>query len=110
MSFRRHYPYVGQNCPRKWPDRDRDAGRFQVYRRLHARKGCIMGIEESGGLTVFGHVPEKDGILACLLAVEMLAYNGKAFKQIKADLAAKYGDIYSERTDIKTTETVKTRV
>lgn len=83
---------------------------FKYIGACMREKGCIMGIEESGGLTVFGHVPEKDGILACLLAVEMLAYNGKAFKQIKADLAAKYGDIYSERTDIKTTETVKTRV
>jgi len=62
-----------------------------------------MGIEESGGLSIFGHVPEKDGILACLLVVEILAHTGKTIKELKADLAEKYGSICSERLDIKTT-------
>jgi alpha-D-glucose phosphate-specific phosphoglucomutase len=83
---------------------------FKYIGACMREKGCMMGIEESGGLTVFGHVPEKDGILACLLAVEIMAYSGKSFKQLKADLAEKYGNICSERTDIKTTEAIKTRV
>ena len=73
-------------------------------------KGCMMGIEESGGLSIFGHVPEKDGILACLLVVEILAYTGKTIKELTADFAAQYGSIYSERLDIKTTEQDKERV
>ncbi|HTU35889.1 MAG TPA: hypothetical protein VMF66_18955 [Candidatus Acidoferrum sp.] len=37
------------------------------------REGKIaLGGEESGGLTIAGHVPEKDGILACLLVAEMI--------------------------------------
>jgi phosphomannomutase len=35
--------------------------------------GFLMGGEESGGLTIDGHVPEKDGILACLLMAEKAA-------------------------------------
>lgn len=64
-------------------------------------KGCIMGGEESGGLSVIGHVPEKDGILACLLAVEMIAYSGKSLAELDGDLAAEYGPIVNRRLDIR---------
>lgn len=64
-------------------------------------KGCIMGGEESGGLSIFGHIPEKDGILAGLLAVEMLAYTGRSLNEINQDLEREYGPVVSERVDIK---------
>ena len=83
---------------------------FKYIGQCMRERGCMMGIEESGGLTVFGHVPEKDGILACLLAVEIMAYTGKSFQELQADLADQYGKVCSERTDIKTTETIKSRV
>lgn len=73
-------------------------------------KGCMMGIEESGGLSVFGHIPEKDGILACLLVVEIIAYTGKTIKELTAELAEQYGSVFSERLDIETTEQDKQRV
>src|SRR5262249_60285073 len=41
----------------------------------------IFGAEESAGLTVEGHVPEKDGILADLLAAEMVGAAGKNIAQ-----------------------------
>lgn len=83
---------------------------FKYIGECMREKGCMMGIEESGGLTVFGHVPEKDGILACLLAVEIIAYTGKSFQEIKAGLAEQYGAVYSERTDIRTSESAQPRV
>ena len=44
-----------------------------------------MGGEESAGLTMRGHVPEKDGILACLLVAEMTAARGASIgEQIRA--------------------------
>lgn len=73
-------------------------------------KGCMMGIEESGGLSIFGHIPEKDGILACLLAVEIIANTGCSLKELAADFAEKYGPVLSERVDIKTTVQEKERV
>jgi phosphomannomutase len=63
-------------------------------------KGCILGGEESGGLSIFGHIPEKDGILAGLLAVEMLACTGKNLAEISEDFAREYGWMVSERFDI----------
>src|SRR5665647_1670085 len=60
-----------------------------------------MGVEESGGLSIFGHVPEKDGILACLLAAEILAFSGKSFSELTQEIVAKYGLMQGERVDIK---------
>lgn len=51
------------------------------------RRGDILiGGEESGGLSVKGHIPEKDGILANLLIIEMMAYEGKPLSEIWEDL------------------------
>lgn len=83
---------------------------FKYIGESMREKGCMMGIEESGGLTVFGHVPEKDGILACLLAAEILAYSGKTIKELTGEFTEQYGSIYSERIDIKTTQQDKERV
>jgi len=57
----------------------------------------IIGGEESGGLTIGGHVPEKDGILACLLIAEMVAFAGKSIGEILNNLYKKVGVFLSER-------------
>ncbi|MBM3252971.1 MAG: phosphoglucomutase/phosphomannomutase family protein [Candidatus Omnitrophica bacterium] len=62
---------------------------------------CLMGAEESGGLSIAGHIPEKDGILACLLVLETCASNKKSIKEILKGIAKKYGSFYSERNDIR---------
>jgi alpha-D-glucose phosphate-specific phosphoglucomutase len=42
----------------------------------------IIGAEESGGMSILGHIPEKDGILAILLLAEVLAITGKSPKEL----------------------------
>jgi phosphoglucomutase len=49
---------------------------FKYIGELIVQDKIILGGEESAGLSVKGHVPEKDGILACLLAAEMVASHG----------------------------------
>lgn len=46
----------------------------------------IIAGEESGGLSIQGHIPEKDGILANLLVLEAMAYSGKSLVQMQNDL------------------------
>jgi alpha-D-glucose phosphate-specific phosphoglucomutase len=75
---------------------------FKYIGECLREKGCMLGGEESGGLSIFGHIPEKDGILAGLLAVEMLAVTGKRLPDISQDFSAEYGDMFSERIDIRT--------
>ncbi len=62
--------------------------------------GFLMGGEESGGLTIKGHVPEKDGVLACLLMAEVRAVEKKSFKQILNDLRKKVGPYLSNRINL----------
>lgn len=46
----------------------------------------IIGGEESGGLSIQGHIPEKDGILANLLVLEAMAYENKTLVQLQNEL------------------------
>ncbi|RYD07067.1 hypothetical protein N752_00360 [Desulforamulus aquiferis] len=73
-------------------------------------KGCIIGGEESGGLSIKGHIPEKDGILAGLLAAEVVAHHGKGLTAILQDIYTQFGQLYSERLDIHTTPELKTAI
>ncbi|NLH38589.1 MAG: phosphoglucomutase/phosphomannomutase family protein [Elusimicrobia bacterium] len=64
----------------------------------------LIGGEESGGLSVRGHVPEKDGILADLLITEMIAYEKTDLVSIISKLEKKYGKYYSSRINFKISE------
>lgn len=62
----------------------------------------IIGGEESGGLSIRGHIPEKDGILANLLILEAMAYENKTLCQLQEDLNQMAGcKFYNDRVDLK---------
>ena len=60
-------------------------------------KDFIIGGEESGGLTIRGHIPEKDGILACLLMAEAVAMNKKSVSAMLKDIKKMTGEIITSR-------------
>lgn len=61
----------------------------------------LIGGEESGGLSISGHIPEKDGILANMLVAEAIAYEGKPLSQLIEEVtAAVGGPIYNYRLDL----------
>jgi phosphoglucomutase len=70
----------------------------------------VMGGEESGGLTIRGHVPEKDGILACLLMAEVRAVEKKPFKPILKQLRRDVGPYLSKRINLHLSEPVMQNV
>jgi len=70
----------------------------------------VLGGEESAGLSVRGHVPEKDGILACLLIMEMVASRGKSLKNQLKDLFSRVGEVYNRRLNIKLDPAISERV
>ena len=47
----------------------------------------IIAGEDSGGLSIQGHIPEKDGVLANLLVLEAMAYEGKSLVQLQQELS-----------------------
>lgn len=73
---------------------------FKYIGALMESEPIIVGGEESGGLSVKGHVPEKDGILACLLMAELVATERKSLLGILRELEKKTGEFHSERINV----------
>ena len=73
---------------------------FKYIGALMESEPIIVGGEESGGLSVKGHVPEKDGILACLLMAELVATEHKSLGQILKGLVKQIGAFHTERINI----------
>ena len=61
-----------------------------------AETDAVIGGESSGGLTVRGHIPGKDGIQAAGLLVEMVARSGKKLSQLYAELVERHGALVME--------------
>lgn len=62
----------------------------------------IIGGEESGGLSVQGHIPEKDGILANLLILEAMAKRGKSLVELEEEIHELIGlRFINQRVDLK---------
>ncbi|GFO63883.1 phosphoglucomutase/phosphomannomutase family protein [Geomonas paludis] len=73
---------------------------FKFVGELIAQDKIIIGGEESAGLTIKGHVPEKDGILACLLVAEMVAREGMPVKALLERLYSKVGRYLTKRVNL----------
>jgi len=74
---------------------------FKYIGALMESEPIIVGGEESGGLSVKGHVPEKDGVLACLLMAELVATEGKSLGKILEELAKQTGEFISTRINVR---------
>lgn len=74
---------------------------FKYVGALMEREPIIVGGEESGGLSIKGHIPEKDGILACLLMAELVATERKSLGQILKQLEKQTGQFHTDRLNIK---------
>jgi len=70
----------------------------------------ILGGEESAGLSIRGHVPEKDGILACLLIAEMVASRRKSLSNQLKDLFSRVGEVYNRRLNLNLDPAISARV
>jgi phosphoglucomutase len=76
---------------------------FKYIGELILEGKIALGGEESAGMSMYGHLPEKDGILACLLVAEMLARTGKKITQLIEEAQQEFGFFYSKRVDLKLT-------
>src|SRR5258708_7418402 len=68
---------------------------FKYIGQLIREDKIALGGEESAGLTIRGHVPEKDGILACLLVAEMIAARGASIAEHVQQLFKKVGPSFA---------------
>ena len=82
---------------------------FKWVGQIMREEDVIIGGEESGGLSIIGHIPEKDGIVADILVLEAMAYENKPLYQLVEDLKQEIGVHYlNYRLDLKLTEKIKT--
>ena len=80
---------------------------FKYVGRFILENKIALGGEESAGLSVRGHIPEKDGILACLLVAEMTAYRGVSLgEQIKA-LYRRVGEYHPIRLNFSLSDSAR---
>jgi len=80
---------------------------FKYIGELIQQDKIVMGGEESAGMSIRGHVPEKDGILAGLLCCEMVARYKKSLGEQLKDLFVKVGSFYPHRDNFMLTAEVK---
>jgi phosphoglucomutase len=80
---------------------------FKYIGELIKQDKITIGGEESAGLSIRHHVPEKDGIIAGLLCCEAIARRGKSLGEQLADIFAKVGSFYPLRENFRLTPEVK---
>jgi len=80
---------------------------FKYIGELIVADKIAIGGEESAGLTIRGHVPEKDGVIAGLLVAEMVANRGKSLGVQLKELFGKVGSFYPVRENFRLTPEVK---
>ncbi len=83
---------------------------FKYIGELLKAGKVILGGEESAGLSIHGHYPEKDGILAALLVVESVARMGASVSEGLERLYARDGRLWSGRIGISLTEQARRRL
>ncbi|MEK6372012.1 MAG: phosphoglucomutase/phosphomannomutase family protein [Acidobacteriota bacterium] len=80
---------------------------FKYIGELILADKIALGGEESAGMSMYRHLPEKDGILACLLVAEMVARTGKKLHELTDEVYKEFGFFYSKRADMKLTPNLK---
>ncbi|HTR80334.1 MAG TPA: phosphoglucomutase/phosphomannomutase family protein [Bacteroidota bacterium] len=83
---------------------------FKYLCRLMTEKKIIIAGEESGGLGVMGHIPERDGIFVGLLLAEIMAVRRKKLSELVRELFDEYGEYHFGRIDKHVAEPEKKKI
>ena len=74
---------------------------FKYISVLMDSEDIVAGGEEAGGMGVKGYIPERDGTMAGLLLIEMMAYRNKNILKILNETEKAFGRYYYVRSDLK---------
>jgi len=83
---------------------------FKHICELMLKQDILMGGEESGGLGVKGHIPERDGILMGLLLLEAMAVSGKGLRRLLNETMDEIGHFYYKRIDRRIDDAAKLKL
>ena len=73
---------------------------FKYIAEIMAEEKVIVGGEESGGLAVAGHIPERDGIWIGLMVMEFMAQTGKSLRELCQEVYDHVGTFNFDRDDL----------
>jgi phosphoglucomutase len=82
---------------------------FKYIGELIMQDKIAIGGEESAGLSIRHHVPEKDGLLAGLLCCEAVARRGKTLGEQLKEICNQVGSFYPQRDNFRLTPEVKAK-
>jgi len=74
---------------------------FKYISELMEKEDIVAGGEEAGGMGVKNYIPERDGTVAGLLLLEMMAYRNKNILKILNETEKKFGKYYYVRLDLQ---------
>jgi phosphomannomutase len=83
---------------------------FKYISEIMMHEDVLVGGEESGGISVKGHIPERDGIYDGLVIYEFMNATGKSLKELCREIYDVVGEFYYERADLHLEESEKQRV
>ena len=83
---------------------------FKYICELMLERDILIGGEESGGIGIKGHIPERDAVLAALLLLEAIAAQGKPLKAILDGIMDEFGYYFYDRIDLHLEEQKKIKV
>jgi phosphomannomutase len=74
---------------------------FKYVCELMVARDVLIGGEESGGIGIKGHLPERDGILNSLFLAEVIAVKNRTLSELVQDLSQEFGPHFYERVDLE---------
>ncbi len=83
---------------------------FKYIAEIMTQEDVVVGGEESGGLAVKGHIPERDGIWIALMIMEFMAKTGKSIKELIGEVYERVGAFSFDRDDLHITNAQKLAV
>jgi len=83
---------------------------FKYIAEIMTHETVLVGGEESGGLAVAGHIPERDGVWNALVILEYMALTGKKLTELIEAIYEIVGPFAYDRDDLHLTETIKQAV
>jgi phosphomannomutase len=83
---------------------------FKYICGVMVKEDVLLGGEESGGIAIKGHIPERDGIWMGLTIWEFMAKTGKSLEELIQEVYAITGTFYFDRNDLHISEDIKAKV
>jgi phosphomannomutase len=83
---------------------------FKYIGELMLERDILIGGEESGGIGIKGHLPERDGILNSLLLAEVMADKGQTLGELVRELSKEFGPHFYDRVDLEIEKAAARRI